>query len=273
MRNWLKNEYVVLTGASGGIGKELCKILIRDYNANVIGIARNQDKMRSLQNELGINDSRFSYYLFDVGDKKEWGKFASDLESKKINPILLINNAGAFPKFQKTAKTSVETTERIMQTNYFSVVYAVDALLPILQGAEKDKPAIVNVASSAALCTVVGTATYSASKSALKAYTEALQMEEKSNFYIGVMYPGTTATDLFREDANTQNSALDIIAMSAKKMARKIARNIIKKKKRAVIGWDAKLMNWTAKIAPVKGLFLIRAVMKRSKSKVFKEVF
>ncbi len=270
MRNWLENKYVILTGASGGIGRELCKLLIKNYGARVIGIGRSEKKMLSLKAELG---ERFDYRLFDVSVLQNWQSFKTELLEKQIAPQLLINNAGVFPTFDTLINAGVETIERIMQNNYFSIVYAVDCLSPILCGTDKDLPAIVNIASSAALCTVCGTGAYSASKAAVKAYTEALQMEEKDKKYIGIVYPGTTATDLFRSDENTQNSALDYVAMPALKMAKKILKKILKKRKRAVVGWDAKLMNFTAKLMPVKGLFLIRGVMKKSKSKVFTRVF
>lgn len=273
MRNWLKNQHVILSGASGGIGRELCKILIVRYGANVIGIGRNEEKMRSLQAELGENASRFSYFLFDVSSREAWLHFKAQLLSQNISPRLLINNAGAFPTFEKTLQTEVKTFERIMQTNYFSIVYAVDALAPILSGEGKDKPAIVNIASSAALCTVCGTSAYSASKAAVKSYTEALAMEEKRRKYIGLICPGTTATELFAADENTKNSALDLIAMPAVKMAKKIAKKILKKRRRAVLGWDAKAMNLSTRAMPVKGLFFISGVMKASKSKVFSKVF
>ena len=55
MRNWLKDKYIVLTGASGGIGKELCKLLICKYGAKVIGIGRNEQKMLALQENVGYN--------------------------------------------------------------------------------------------------------------------------------------------------------------------------------------------------------------------------
>ena len=134
-------------------------------------------------------------------------------------------------------------------------------------------PAIVNIASSAALCSVCGTSAYTASKAAVKGFTEVLQMEEKGKMYIGGIYPGTTATGLFDGDENTKNSALDLVAMPADKMAKKIAKKIIKKKKRAVVGWDAKCMSGLARLMPVAGLFLIRFVVKISGSKVFKRVF
>ena len=56
MKNWLKDQYVILSGASSGIGKELTKILIFKYGANVIGIGRNEQKMLALQTELGEQD-------------------------------------------------------------------------------------------------------------------------------------------------------------------------------------------------------------------------
>ena len=273
MKNWLKDKWIIISGASSGIGRELSKIFINKYGAKVLGIGRNEEKMLSLKTELGEHANNFDYALFDVSKREEWQSFKEQLLARKISPQLLINNAGAFPAFQTALNTPPETFERITQTNYFSIVYAVNEIAPLLLGTDKHKPAIVNIASSAALCTVAGTASYSASKAAVKAYTEAFAMEEKNKKYVGLICPGTTATDLFNGDENTKNSALNLVAMPASKMAQKIAKKIIKKKRRAVVGWDAKLMNFTAKVMPVKGLFLIRNVMKASKSKVFTEVF
>ena len=167
----------------------------------------------------------------------------------------------------------MDTYEWIMQTNFYSVLYAVQELAPILQGNGKHLPAIVNVSSSASLCTVAGTSGYSASKAALKSYTEALQLEEKGKMYVGLMCPGTTATELFHNDKKMESTPMHLIAMPAEKMAKKIAKAIYKKKRRIVPGADAKMMNFTAKVAPVKGPALIKSVMKASKSKVFTKVF
>ncbi len=273
MKNWLKDKCVILSGASGGIGRELTKILVRKYGARVMGIGRSEEKMLSLKTELAENTDKFSYHIFDVSDAAAWQSFAESLREKGVAPILLINNAGVFPKFGKTLQTETEAFERVVKINYLSVVYAVKAIAPLLAGEGKEKAGIVNIASSAALCSLAGTAAYTASKSALKGYTEVLQAEEKGRICVGIVYPGTTATELFRDDDNTKNSALDKIAMPAEKMAKKIARKILRRKKRAVLGWDAKLMNFTAKLMPVKGPALICRVMRASKSKVFTEVF
>ena len=270
MKNWLHNQTIILSGASGGIGKELAKLLVRKYNASVIGLARSEDKLRALQQELG---EAFSYRVMDVSLQENWQRLQADLQEKNIRPILLINNAGIFPPLQKGLLASSEIVERTLQTNFLSAVYGAEALSPLLVGEGKYKPAIVNVSSSAALCAVVGSAAYSASKAALKNYTEALQLEEKKNKYIGIVYPGTTSTELFRDDDNVKNSAMEKIAMPAPKMAKKILRRILKRKKRSVLGMDAKLMYALARIMPVKGPALICGVMKISKSKAFTNVF
>ncbi len=265
MKNWLREQWVVLTGASSGIGRELTKILISKYHAKVLGIGRNEEKMRSLKEEFG---ERFDYLLFDVSQKENWAEFARSLRESSRRPILLINNAGIFPPLQRTETLTEETLIHTLQTNFLSSFYAIESLSPLL---EKKKSGIVNICSSAALCPVVGSAAYSASKGALKAYTEALQLEKQR--YVGLFFPGATATNLFRSDEKVQGSAMNKIASSPVRMARKIAKKIRKRKKRAVLGWDAKLMNFTAKIMPVKGPSLIRGVMKLSKSQAFDCVF
>ena len=100
MRNWLKDQYVVLTGASGGIGRELCKLLICKYQAKVIGVGRREEKMLSLTAELGESSPAFSYRLFDVSKKECWQSFAKELRETGVHPTLLINNAGFFPALQ-----------------------------------------------------------------------------------------------------------------------------------------------------------------------------
>ncbi|MBQ7831817.1 MAG: SDR family NAD(P)-dependent oxidoreductase [Clostridia bacterium] len=273
MRNWLYNQTVILSGASSGIGKELVKRLVCVYGAKVIGIARNEEKLLALKNELGERAASFSYHTFDVTDKTAWQDLRKTLEMENVRPILLINNAGVFPPLNRVAALSDAAFLKTLETNFLSVVHAVEVISPILLGTDKSKPAIVNVCSSAALCTLAGTAAYSASKSALKAYSEALQLEEKGKKYVGIVYPGTTATELFRADQNVQGSAMQKIAMSAEKMAKKIAKRILKRKKRSVIGFDAKLMSFAARLMPKTGPAIICKVMKSSKSKAFTDVF
>ena len=98
--------------------------------------------MRSLVKELGSAAARFSYRLFDVGEKQNWLDFKLWLEEQGISPVLLVNNAGAFPTFAKALDVCEDVVECILRTNYLSAVYAISALSSV--------PAIVNICSAAA---------------------------------------------------------------------------------------------------------------------------
>ena len=149
---WIDNKTVVITGASAGIGKGITEKLIKKHNCKVIGIARSKEKTEKFVEELGEYAKNFSYKLFDVSVKENWFEFADYLKENEIKPDVLINNAGILPKFNKTQNYSIEEIEAVMNINFYSAVYSINALLPMIL--ESSTPAVINVASSAALMSV-----------------------------------------------------------------------------------------------------------------------
>lgn len=273
MKNWLQNGTVILTGASSGIGKELCKLLLERYSAKVIGVGRREEKMLSLIEELSEKaKENFSYQLFDVGERSGWEKLKKTLDEQGVVPRLIINNAGVFPAFSKAKTQCGGEVEKTLRINFLSAVYAAECFLP--EGDGKEPFGILNISSSAALCPVAGTAAYSASKSALQGFTRALALEKKKGVYIGIAYPGTTATELFSgNEALTKSNLFERFAMRPKTMAEKIAKTALKKKRSAVLGIDAKLMNFLSKLAPVKGPALVCGIMRKFGGKYFNDLF
>lgn len=61
MKYDLNKRTVVLTGASGGFGREITKLMILRHGCRVIGIGRNEDKMAALKEELKDRKELFSY--------------------------------------------------------------------------------------------------------------------------------------------------------------------------------------------------------------------
>lgn len=273
-RDWMDNKTVIITGASGGMGKGVAEKLIKEHGCTVIGIARSEEKMKKVVEELGDYADKFSYQLFDVAVEQNWIDFVSYLNENNIKPDVLINNAGILPKFDRFQNYTVEYIKMAMDINFYSAVYSIHALLPILL--ESDSPAIINIDSSAALMTLAGTSVYSASKAALKSLSEALREELRGKCYVGIVCPGFTKTDIFRSQDSTDEKGqkmLNMVSTSCDRMVKMIMNDIKTKKPLGVHGFDAAFMNYFGRIMPVQGGRLFSTVMKMSKLPLFDAVF
>ena len=273
-KNWLDNKTVIVTGASSGMGKGITEKLIKEHGCTVLGVARSQQKMEALVAELGEYAYKFSYQLFDVSDRANWDNYLNYLNENNIKPDILINNAGILPKFDKFQHYSIEDIEKAMNINFYSAVYSMHALLPLLL--ESSSPAIINIDSSAALMSLAGTSVYSASKAALKSLTESMREELRGKCYVGIVCPGFTKTDIFRNQSSSDEKAqkmLNMVSTSCDTMVKWIMNGINKQHELMVFGMDAAFMNYFGRLLPVQGGRLFSAVMKMSKLPLFDGIF
>lgn len=273
-KNWLNFKTVIVTGASSGMGKGITEKLIKQHGCTVLGVARSEKKMEALVDELGEYADKFSYRLFDVSVQENWDEYLAYLEENHIKPDILINNAGILPKFDKFQNYSLEEIEKAMNINFYSAVYAMHALLPLLL--KSQSPAIINIDSSAALMSLAGTSVYSASKAAMKALTESMREELRGKCYVGIVCPGFTKTDIFRNQGTSDEKAqkmLNMVSTSCDRMVKLIMNGIGKQHDLMVFGPDAAFMNYFGRLMPVTGSRLFSAVMKASKLPLFDGVF
>ncbi|MBQ7236929.1 MAG: SDR family NAD(P)-dependent oxidoreductase [Clostridia bacterium] len=272
-KNWLNGKTVLITGASGGIGFSVAKLLIEKYDCKIIGIARNEKKMLAAINTLCDKKNNFSYRLFDVSKKENWQNFYNELIENGTIIDVLINNAGFMLPFAKFEKYSEEEIDEIVKTNFTANLTSVKTLLPIIK--KSPTPAIINISSAAGLCAVVGQSMYCATKFAMRGFTETLQQEYKKQIYVGGVYPGFIRTDiLHRQSENAKNNKLiNKLMMPVEKATKKIVKGIAKKKKRTVMGFDGRSMSFFGRIMPKLTPNIITAVLKASKLEMFNEVF
>lgn len=271
---WFDYKTVILSGASSGIGKGIAERLIKDHGCNVIGIARNEQRLINFKEELGAHGHKFTYYTFDVSQEEKWVELADTLKKENIRPDILINNAGILPKLDKFMNYTIDEIKKAMEINFFSCVYSMNALMPVLL--ESDSAAVVNVASSAALCSLAGTSVYSASKAALKGFTEAMREEHRDNCYIGLVCPGFTKTDIFRNQSKSSDKAqkaMDMISTDCDKMVDYIIKGMWKKRDKMVLGMDAHFMDKGYKILGTTCSKVSSKVMKISKLEMFENIF
>jgi short-subunit dehydrogenase len=182
----------LITGASSGIGAATARRLAREPGADLILVARREDRLKELAGSLPC---RATYVAADLTHPDAPARIAEHVTAQHGRLTLLVNNAGA--SWRATfADGGYENVRRTMEVNFDAVVRLTEALLPILRSSAPS--AIVNVASTAARVARAGAGAYSASKFALAGWTDALHLEEKPHgVHVALVLPGFIATEGF----------------------------------------------------------------------------
>ncbi len=271
-RQNLKGKKVILSGISSGIGKEITRILIEEYDCEVYGIARNEEKILNFKNQLSKPQNLVGYSLFDVSAEQNWINLQNELKNINFTAQILINCAGFLPPFAKFENCTPYDIEKVLQVNFLSCVYSTYHLLPNLK--ENGFFSIVNVSSSAALATFAGISGYSSSKSALKNFSLCLSAEFGKSAYVGCICPGFSNTDVFRNQKASDKDfkLIQKLSTSPQKIAKKTVKAIIHKKKLKIIGYDAKLMNFFYKLMPITTSKIITKILKKSGMQLFENL-
>jgi len=182
----------VVTGASSGIGEATAWRLAREPGAELVLVARREERLRELCAELPASAT---YLAVDVTEPEAPGRIATHVEARHARLDLLVNNAGASWR-SSFADGGWENVRRTMELNFDAVVRVTEALLPLLRASAPS--AIVNVSSTAGRVSRAGAGAYSASKFALAGWSDSLYSEERANrVHVGLVLPGFIATEGF----------------------------------------------------------------------------
>lgn len=272
-KSWLTGKTFLISGASGGIGFNVSKILIEKYDCKIIALARNEEHLISAKNLLGERGDNYEYKIFDVSVPEHWKTLAEEFTVNGTRVDGIINNAGFMLPFALFEKYSENEINEIVYTNFLSVVYSVKYLLPIIK--QSATPAIINIASAAGNCAVVGESMYCATKFAVKGFTETLRQEYKKHVYVAGVYPGFIDTNiLHRMSVNDkENKLIHKLMLPADKAAKKIVKGLRKKKSAIITGADGKSMSFFVRMLPKSTPSIVTKVLKSSNLDLFKEVF
>ena len=181
----------LVTGASSGIGEATARRLAREPGARLILVARREERLRALADELG--GATVIAPTSPTTTRPRGSPAIVEAEHGRLD--LLVNNAGA--AWRATfADGGWENVRRHMALNFDAQVRLTEALLPLLRRSAPS--AIVNVASTAGRVARGGTGAYSAAKFALAGWSDALHLEEAAHgVHVGLVLPGFVATEGF----------------------------------------------------------------------------
>ena len=249
----------LITGASSGIGEAFARKLAAQ-GRNVLLVARSEDKLITLCNELGRQNSiRAQYLAMDLTEPDAPARLFDEAQQRGLTIDLLINNAG-FGAFGDFTKTSTARQLNMIDLNIKALVdLTYRFLLPMR---ERKQGAIINVASTAGFQPVPFMATYAATKSFVLCFSEAL-WEENRPYGVQVMAlcPGATETNFF--EAAHGHKPAGRVAQTSEEVVETALSGLARRKSHIVSGWMNFIMVASERIAPRSVVTLMAGKMMR----------
>jgi short-subunit dehydrogenase len=193
-RREIAGSRAIVTGASGGIGREIAWQLARQ-GAQVVLVARREDRLRELAGRIAAAGGRAEVVAGDLADPQTRQRAVDTAKAAFGGLDVLVNNAGigAVGLFEHADPHRVRT---VMEVNFFALVEMTRLALPLLK--QGKKPIVVNVASVFGQRGVPYNSEYCASKFAVRGFSEALRAElSVHGIDVLVVCPGTTDTEFF----------------------------------------------------------------------------
>jgi NAD(P)-dependent dehydrogenase (short-subunit alcohol dehydrogenase family) len=182
-RREIAGKTVLLSGASGGIGRELVRAFLGAGAAEVIAASRTPDD---------ASDSRVRAHVLDVTDDASVAAAAAAF-AERVD--ILVNCAGANANSRIFLPPALEGAREEMDVNYFGLLRMVRAFAPAMQ--RRRQGAIVNMLSMVSLVNVPRMATYCASKAAAYSLTQAIRAELMPyGIHVCTMLPSATDTPM-----------------------------------------------------------------------------
>lgn len=252
----LAGRVAVITGAGGGIGRQMALALARKgcdiaaVDVAPAGLEHTAELVRGL-------GRRVSTHQADVSDPDRMLQLPGEVREQLGGCQILINNAGVTSAGAFERET-LEDIHWIVGINVWGVVHGCYAFLPLLR--EQSEAHIVNVSSMVGLIGLPHNAVYALTKGAVRSFSEALRAElVTSNIGLTTVFPGAHKTGITETARGSQRekiaemgrSKLSGLAMrSPAALARQVVRAIEKDKARVVGGLDARALDLWSRIAP-----------------------
>lgn len=235
-----------VTGAAGGFGRELVKLLLQEPGLDEIWcVARSKDKLDALKAELG---EKIVPIPLDLTQRDSLNALQARLEGERPDLRFLVNNAG-FDKFGPYDAVDVDTSLNMIDLNVSAVVALGLTAIPYMGRGSH----ILNVASQAAFFPLPYMDLYAATKVFVRHYTRALHVELKDKgISATAVCPGWMKTGLFdRAQTGADKTVRSFAGLTTPdKVAAKALRDAKRGRDMSTCGWFVKATHVASKLVP-----------------------
>lgn len=233
----LKNNSILITGGSSGLGLEMAKVFSEKGN-KVIICGRTANKLNYAK-ELIPN---LIIYQCDLSNVQEIEKLSQLIKKGHQDLNILINNAAIVHKSQfKEDPEIMKKLKSEIQTNLIAPIGLINQLLPVLE--KNSNPEVINITTGLIYAPRALYPFYNATKAALHSFTQVLrfQMMEKKTKITEVMFPAV--------DTPLHQGSPPKIAISVEKAVQEMIDGLMKEKDEIRVG-GAKILYKVSRIAP-----------------------
>lgn len=258
-RKKLAEQTLVITGATSGIGLATAR-LAAECGARLVLSSRNADDLRAVCDDLRQRGTECTWVVADVADPHQVQSIADAAIRRFGGFDTWVNNA-AVSIYGRLLEVPLEDERRLFETNFWGVVHGCRVALNHL---ERKGGTIINIGSVLSNRSMLLQGTYSATKHAVKAYTDALRIElEKDDVPVSItlIKPGSIDTPYPEHARNYMDEAAslppplytpEVVARAILACAERPRRDVV------VGGLGGKTFILLEKIAPSLGDWLIR---------------
>jgi NAD(P)-dependent dehydrogenase (short-subunit alcohol dehydrogenase family) len=266
-----ENRTAVITGAASGIGRAIavslarrgCNLALADVND--AGLSETARMAQSAQTDPANHSAprsavHISQHHLDVADRRAVAAFPQAVIAAHPGVDILINNAGVAVGGAFEA-VSEDDFEWLFEINFWGVVRMTRAFMPLLR--KNDDARVVNLSSIYGLISPPGETSYSASKFAVRGFSNSLRHElAGSNVGVTVVHPGGIATSIAdnarvpkdmppQEIARRRALAKKALTMPPAAAGEIIVKGIERRSERVLVGNDAKFLALLERLAPI----------------------
>ena len=274
MKNF-QNKVALITGAGSGIGRALAEEL-SDQGCSLALVDWNNESLQETKEIVRKKNISVSTHAFDISDRDKIKELPQKVLDLHNQIDIVINNAGI---------SVIGSVDEVSEADWnwgldillSSVIQMSTEFLPHLQ--ERKEAVLVNVSSIFGLFSVPKQSIYNVGKFGVKAFTESLSLEMEmtgSPVEVYCVFPGHIGTNIYNSSRfksfdpetasffgkapNKEEAGMvfkNNAPTSASKAAKIILKNIKKKNKRILIGYDARFYDLMSRLFPKNFLKII----------------